>query len=161
MKRTAIVLFMFYMSMESVFAQGVPEAMKSAMKNPASDMPSLLNLIISMTVVIGLIYLTGWIYQKLNRLNRSKLNDYELLERNNFKVLSSLPLGQHKHLYAVEINGKVLVLGSTQDNISLLKEFDSEEEYNAQYNKKNVSEEKIKEEKAQCLELIYQKYKGV
>lgn len=40
-----------------------------------SDMPSLLNLVISMILVIGLIYLTGWVYQKLNRVNQAKLKD--------------------------------------------------------------------------------------
>ncbi len=161
MNRIIAVLIINLVLISPAFADSVPESMKTALKNPSSDMPSLLNLVISLAVVIGLIYLTGWIYQNLNRINRSKLKDMELLERNNFKILSSLPLGQHKHLYAVQINGKVLVLGSTQDNISLLKEFDSEEEYQNHSKNATKTEDEIKEEKAQCLEMIYQKYKGV
>ncbi len=161
MKKIYALIMLSLFSVSSAMADSIPDSMKSALKNPSSDMPSLLNLIISLAVVIGLIYLTGWIYQKLNKINRTKLKDMELLERHNFKILSSLALGQHKYLHAVEINGKVLVLGSTPDSISLLKEFDSESAFDNKTNNHIKTEEQIKEEKTQCLEMIYQKYKGV
>lgn len=161
MKNINALFLVSLLSVQSAFADSIPDSMKSALKNSSSDMPSLLNLVISLAVVIGLIYLTGWIYQKLNKINRTKLKDMELLERHNFKILSSLALGQHKYLHAVEINGKVLVLGSTPDSISLLKEFDSESAFDNKINNNIKTEEQLKEEKAQCLEMIYQKYKGV
>lgn len=105
----------------------IPESMRQSMQTEYSGMPSLLNLIVSMVVVIALIYITGWAYTNLSRYNQSKLGNIQKnkLEKNKFSVVSSMPLGSNKNLYAVEINNKILVLGATQNNISLLKEFDS------------------------------------
>ena len=127
---SAIFIFLsFFLNSGAVFAAvSIPSAMKQAMQNEVNGMPSLFNLIVSMVIVIGMIYLTGFVYTKLSRYNQSKLGrrDRDFFEANKFQVLSSMPLGQNKNLYAVEINGKVLVVGVTAQNISLLKEFDDE-----------------------------------
>ena len=100
--------------------------MKEAMQTDVAGMPSLLNLVVAMVVVIGLIYATGFIYARLSRSDKFKLGlrSAEDFEKNKFTILSSLPLGQNKNLYSVEINNKILVIGATQQNITLLKEFD-------------------------------------
>ena len=51
----------------------IPDAMKQTMAQEVSGMPSLLNLVVSMILVIAMIYLTGWIYNKLNIVNKNKL----------------------------------------------------------------------------------------
>lgn len=161
MKKLSAVLYLFFVNISMASASvAIPASMKTAMKNE-SDMPGILNLVLSMAIVIGLIYLTGWIYQKLNKINKLKLSDSFSPDKNTFKVVSSLPLGQQKNLYAVEINGKVLVIGSTAQTLSLIKEFDNEE--NNESPNENISSKKSEEtekaEKADSLNLIYQKYK--
>ena len=42
----------------------------------------------------------------------------------HLKVAESLFLGPNRHLYLLLVNGKVLLLGSTEHGLSLLKEFD-------------------------------------
>ncbi len=87
----------------------------------------VLRALLSLLIVIGLIYLTAWMYKKLNIFNSSKLvkND-KSLNLNKFKVISTQSLGANKNLHVVEINGKYLVLGSTANSINLIKEFDKE-----------------------------------
>ena len=128
-----------------VSAAVIPESMKQAMQTEYSGMPSLLNLIVSMVVVIALIYATGWIYAKLSRSDKFKIGmkSNTDFEKNRFTILSSLPLGQNKNLYTVEINNKILVLGATQQNITLLKEFNKDIETEA----KEVIFEKTPEKK--------------
>lgn len=110
----------------SAFAIDLPETMKQTMAHETAGMPSLLNLVISMIVVIALIYVTGWIYNKLNIVNREKLAKMGAkdTETHRFTVLQSMPLGQHRHMYSVEMNGKILLIGSTPSHINLIREFD-------------------------------------
>lgn len=58
---------------------------------------------------------------------------------NKVKIISSMPLGRSKNIYTVSVNGKTLVLGATENQITLLREF-SEEEI-AQYTKDLCDEE--------------------
>lgn len=155
MKKTGFLIYIFLISCNVGFcAVSVPEAMKNTMKTQ-SDMPSLLNLVISMILVIGLIYLTGWIYQKLNKINQTKLTD-KLTEKNKFKVISSLPLGSQKNLYAVEFNDKILVVGATQNSITILKDYDKDFSSSQPLESKNVESK----EKFDGLEELYKKYKS-
>lgn len=158
MKKLLAVFYILIANVANAYAVvTVPASMKQAMKGD-SDMPSILNLVLSMVIVIGLIYVTGWIYQKLNKINRKKLLNHDLIEKNSFNVISSLPLGQQKNLYAVEINNKILVLGATAQNISMLKEFDKDENLEIDLNTISDKKDSI-DEKAQGLEVIYKKYK--
>ena len=85
----------------------------------------LLRPIISLAIVIGLIYLTAFVYRRLSKFNTSRLSDnLKKVALNKFKIISSQPLGANKMLHVVEINGKYLVLGSTANSINLIKEFD-------------------------------------
>lgn len=158
MKKLSVVLYLLICNTASTFAAvAVPETMKQAMKGD-SDMPSLLNLVLSLAIVIGLIYLTGWVYQKLNKINRKSLVNRELIDKNSFNILSSMPLGQQKNLYAVEINDKVLVIGATAQNITLLKEFDKNENVD-KIQAEDVTDKK--NEKTEELDELFKKYKNV
>ena len=114
----------------TAIAVELPQTMKVSMANEMAGMPSLLNLVVSMVIVIGLIYATGWIYSKLNIVNRNKLKQLASDDNDNYKfnVIQSMSLGQQRHLYSIEMNGKVLLVGSTQSQINLLKEFDKIDE---------------------------------
>ena len=156
MKKSVILIFGLFMSVNSGFCVvSVPESMKNAMKTQ-SDMPSLLNLVISMVLVIGLIYFTGWIYQKLNKINNSKLKD-KFADKNTFKIVSSLPLGSQKNLYAVEFNDKILVVGATQNNITILKDYDKDADSSLEEELAKTA--KIDENTRELAEL-YKKYKN-
>ncbi len=105
----------------------------------------VLRSIISLLIVVGLIYLTAWLYKKLNKFNvQNFTKDTTSSMLNKFKIHSSQTLGANKNLYVVEINDKYLVLGSTPNNISLLKEFDKKD-VDAQYIKNNAQSETTKE----------------
>lgn len=75
-----------------------------------------------------MIYLTGFFYQKLLGVN-SKINKktLDLPDVNKVKILSCTSLGQGKNIYVVQINSKTLVLGATQNQINLLREFSEQE----------------------------------
>lgn len=162
-----VSLFLVICACNTSFALELPEAMKNTMANETAGMPSLLNLIISMVVVIGMIYVTGWIYSKLNIVNRNKLKQMAKkdLDAHRFTVLQSMPLGQQRHLYSIEMNGKVLLVGSTPSHINLIKEFDKD------YNKSEQDETGISESneftpeeeqirKAVDIDELYKKYKN-
>ena len=92
--------------------------------------PNYFTLIFGLVLVIFLIYLTGFFYQKLIGVNskiNKKAND-ELEKITKAKVVSHTPLGQGKEIYIVQVKDKTLVLGATQNYISLLREFDSFEQ---------------------------------
>lgn len=159
MKKILFLINVLFFSTNTGFcAVSVPESMKNAMKTQ-SDMPSLLNLVISMILVIGLIYLTGWVYQKLNRVNQAKLKD-KFAGKNTFKIVSSLPLGSQKNLYAVEFNDKILVVGATQNNITILKDYDKDGASSHVQELSKTAFDLQQEEKDDELAQLYKKYKN-
>lgn len=132
MKKLGLVLLGFYISFafelkslasEPDYINDAP--LESLLSQGTIHEGGILRSIISLAIVIGLIYVTAWLYKKLNCFNAQKFTkEVEGADINKFKVLASQSLGANKNLHVVEINGKYLVLGSTQNNISLLKEFD-------------------------------------
>ena len=127
LKKSCLIISTFVLSTGSAFAVQLPGSLRA---HNDYGMPSLLNLVVSMFVVIGLIYATGWVYTKLNVLNKNKLGKLGAKsdEKNKFSILQSMPLGQQRHIYSIEMNGKVLLVGATPSHISLIKEFDSKDE---------------------------------
>lgn len=87
--------------------------------------PNYFTLIFGLIIVICLIYFTGYFYQKLvgvnSKLNKNANGDNDF---NKVKIISTTPLGQGKNIFVVEIKNKHLVLGATENQINLLKEFD-------------------------------------
>lgn len=160
-----VSIFFTLCAVNSAFAIDLPESMRQTMARETVGMPSLLNLVVSMVIVIAMIYFTGWVYNKLNIVNRDKLkklakNDSDI---HRFTVLQSMPLGQQRHLYSIEMNGKILLVGSTPSHINLIKEFDKtpdsqqasfEEPQKEEYTK---AEEQIR--KAVDIDELYKKYK--
>ncbi len=87
--------------------------------------PNYFTLVFGLIIVICLIYFTGYFYQKLIGVNskiNKKTNDFNDLYK--VDIISTTSLGQGKFIYVVEINGKCLVLGATENQINLLREFD-------------------------------------
>lgn len=85
--------------------------------------------VLSLLIVIGLIFLFAMLYNKLRGINPNSLLSGKLqgMDINKFKVLATSALGQGKLIHLVEINGKQLVVGSTNNSINLLTEISTEE----------------------------------
>ncbi len=130
MKKVFLYLFVLLLSSNASFAVELPSVMKQTMAQDPISMPGMLNLLVSMIIVIALIYATGWIYAKLNIINRDKLK--KIVSKNadshRFNILQSMPLGQQRYLYSIEMNGKVMLIASTPSHINLLKEFDKSDD---------------------------------
>lgn len=146
----------------TAFSVEIPEEMKSVMAQDPIATPGALHLVVSMVLVIAMIYLTSWIYSKLNIINRKKLKEISKSDFSNynFNIVQSASLGQQRHLYSIEMGGKILLVGSTPSQITLLKEFD----YTTQ-NKENdeftsTSEEKWTNSKSLDIDELYRKYKN-
>ena len=126
----------------------IPASMKQAMKT-IPDTPGMANIIASLIIVILMIYVVGWFYMRLTQINSKNIfKQPKNFELNKPKIISGITLGQNRNLYVVALNRKYLVLGVTPNNISLIKEFDPEQESevndfikNALDGKNGVSEE--------------------
>lgn len=116
-----------YCSMTSAFSAGVRESIKNTFY--ALNSSPLIRLMIALGIVLFLIYATSFLYMKLTKYNKKHFTNKDGVEfdLNEFKIVSSMSMGQNKNLYVVEINNKYLVLGATQTNISLIREFDKTE----------------------------------
>ena len=88
--------------------------------------PSLLRVFNSLIFVIVLIFIVGWIYAKLKKINPEQLfsGKFNKLDENNFKIVSSLQLGGGKSIHLIEINNKQLVVGTTSTSVNLLAQMD-------------------------------------
>lgn len=91
--------------------------------------PDFIHALFSLFIVIGLIYLTGFIYQKLVKFNAKFVKKEDDKENSlEIKVVNCTSLGQNKYLHTIEHNNKYLLIASTPQNITLLKEYPKENE---------------------------------
>ncbi|HWR43155.1 flagellar biosynthetic protein FliO [Sporomusa sp.] len=79
----------------------------------------VVSLILTFLLVLGLAYFTS-------RFLAQKINAPAGL--NSGKIHTTLPLGPNRAVYVIEIAGKFMVLGVTEQTISLLKEITSPED---------------------------------
>ncbi len=85
-------------------------------KNPYE--PNYFSMILGLFVVIGLIYLTGFLYQKLTKATIAN-EDYLL---NKAQIISTTSLGQGRNLHVIKIGSEACLIGSTQNNITFIKD---------------------------------------
>ncbi len=85
--------------------------------------PSLVSIVFSLLFVVLLIYATGIIYTKLNKLGMNTLKQ-QMGESGKSKVsvVSTTPLGSNKTLHVVELDGKRMLIGASQSSIHLIKD---------------------------------------
>lgn len=86
----------------------------------------------SLAAVLLIILTLAWFYSKAKGINPNSalFNKFGDGDMNRFKVLATSTLGQGKIIHLVEINGKQLVVGSTNNNINLLTEISPEDMQN-------------------------------
>lgn len=104
-----------------VFAQATSEEIKETLSKNAYE-PNYFSMILGLFLVIVLIYLTGFLYQKLMKVNIAP-KDVEVIKP---QIISTTSLGQGGNLHVVKIGDDICLLGATQNNITYLKEIKNE-----------------------------------
>ncbi len=108
--------------------------------------PSVISVVFSLLIVVLLIYLTGIIYAKLNRVgyNTMKRQQGEL-SKSQVSVISTTQLGNNKTLHVVELDGKRMLIGASSSAIQLIKDLGtfSEEEFDGEYSHIEIPNIKI------------------
>lgn len=129
-KKFILTVFLFLNSV-ATFAMDSPYSspeFQEVLKHDNYE-PNYFTLIFGLIIVICLIYFTGYFYQKLvgvnSKINKKANDDNDF---NKVKIISATPLGQGKNIYVVEVKNKHLVIGATDNQINLLKEFEINEE---------------------------------
>ena len=117
---SSLSLFLNY----STFAQEVAkdEELNKVLTNSLYE-PNYFSLLFGLFVIIGLIYATAIIYQKL-------INAKILPAKNNplkAEIISSTSLGQNKNLFVVKVASEYILLGACQNNISYIKELNADD----------------------------------
>ena len=88
--------------------------------------PNILSVVLSLIFVILLIYATGIIYAKLNKVGYKTLKK-QIADSDNSRVsvISTTPLGNNKTLHVVELDGKRMLIGASNNSIDLIKDLGS------------------------------------
>ena len=89
----------------------------------AGHEPNLISIVFSLLFVILLIYATGIIYAKLNKLGMTTLKrQIGEAGRSHVSVVSTTNLGNNKTLHVVELDGKRMLIGASPNSIHLIKD---------------------------------------
>lgn len=114
-----VLLYLFLNSI--VFAQATSEEIKDVLSKNAYE-PNYFSMILGLFFVVALIYITGFLYQKLIRVNIIS-KDVEIIKP---QIISTTSLGQGRNLHVVKIGSDLCLLGATQNNITYIKELADE-----------------------------------
>lgn len=88
--------------------------------------PSVISVVLSLLFVVLLIYLTGIIYAKLNRVGFNSLKKQQGdFAKAQVTVVSTTQLGNNKTLHVVELDGKRMLIGASSSAIQLIKDLGS------------------------------------
>ncbi len=98
--------------------QGSEEIKEVLKQNNNMYEPNYFSLFLGLFFVIGLVYLTGIVYQKLTKVKLSQQEN----ELNKIQIVSTTSLGQNKALHVIKINDEYSLIGATQNNITFLKD---------------------------------------
>ena len=125
MKKFIMFIMMSFLCVNSVFADSVTENINSSLKSSSYE-PNYFSILVSLVFVIFLIYVTGILYTKLNKVGVKTVRN-ELKESSDIKpvVLSTTPIGHDKSLQVIEINGEKLLIGVSQNSVSIIKTLES------------------------------------
>lgn len=88
--------------------------------------PSIISVVLSLLFVVILIYLTGIIYTKLNKVGFKTLKRQQGdFASSQVSVVSTTQLGNNKTLHVVELDGKRMLIGASSSAIQLIKDLGS------------------------------------
>ena len=75
-----------------------------------------------------MIYLTGFLYQKLTKVKFSKVD-----LNNKAQIISTTTIGQGRSLHVIKVGNEYCLIGSTQNNITYLKDVKIPDEIDKQF----------------------------
>ena len=117
-----IFLFIFLLSFQALADEQIlsksEQISEVLSKNPYE--PNYFSMILGLFVVVGLIYLTGFLYQKLTKATIANA-DYLI---NKAQILSTTSLGQGRNLHVIKVGNDTCLIGATQNNITFIKDIE-------------------------------------
>ena len=115
------ILYIAFIIFQRVFATDIAknEALASSLSKNTWE-PSYPAMFFGLLLVVGLVYLTAFIYQKLLKVNLVSTAD----KNNKAEIISTTQLGQNKNLHVIKVNDEYILIGSTQNSITYLKDID-------------------------------------
>ena len=87
--------------------------------------PNIISVVFSLLFVVLLIYATGIIYARLNKVGFKTLKKMNCNDDSKVSVISTTPLGNNKTLHVVELDGKRMLIGASTNSIDLIKDLGS------------------------------------
>lgn len=106
--------------------------------------PNIASVVFSLLIVILLIYLTGIVYAKLNKVGFNTLKRQQgEFSKSHVSVLSTTQLGSNKTLHVVELDGKRMLIGASSGAIQLIKDLGSSCEGDEEYSHIEIPNIKI------------------
>ena len=101
-------------------------AVNNTVAQSVGQEPNILSVVLSLVFVILLIYATGIIYAKLNKVGAKALKkQLQESSESRVSVISTTPLGSNKTLHVVELDGKRMLIGASTNSIDLIKDLGS------------------------------------
>lgn len=107
----------FFLLNGIVFAQATSEEIKEVLSRNTYE-PNYFSMILGLFVVVAMIYVTGFLYQKLTKINMKPKDAF----LNKAQIISTTSLGQGRNLHVVKIGNEACLIGSTQNNITYIKD---------------------------------------
>lgn len=140
MKKLIYSLSSLFILSNQVLAAAETENINSVLKSSGYE-PNYFSVVMSLIFVVFLIYVTGILYTKLNKVSVKTVKN-EFRENSDIKpvILSTTPVGHDKTLQVIEIAGEKLLIGVSQHSINLIKTIGKETKYENHTNTSNTSE---------------------
>lgn len=131
---------------QPVFAdEGLTSNIKYALKRSTES--NYASVLIALGVVIVLIYITGIIYAKLNVIGYKTIKkQYKDMDDSKIIIRSTTQIGNNKSLHVIELGGKKMLIGVTNDSINLIKDLSENSD-----KRKTKSESESESEQKQCM----------
>lgn len=120
------VIGLFFLTAQKAYClvETLSSDLEQSLKSPSSE-PNVISILLALLFVIGLIYVTGIIYSKLNLVGAKTVQEQlKNAELNRAIVLSTTQLGQGKNLHVIELNGRRYLIGATVNSVNLIKEIE-------------------------------------
>jgi flagellar biogenesis protein FliO len=107
---------------QAAAVSGSPEVSTFGVQTIGNE-PSLVSVVLSLIFVLLLIYLTGIVYTKLNKLSfKTMRRQHADLAQSHVSVISTTQLRNNKTLHVVELDGKRMLIGASSNAIQLIKD---------------------------------------
>ena len=109
-------ILLFFLLNGAVLAQDKAQEVSEILSKNTYE-PNYFSMIFGLFVVVGMIYLTGFLYQKMIKVKLIS-NDIEVEKP---EILSTTSLGQGRNLHVIKIGSEACLIGATQNSITFIK----------------------------------------